>query len=437
MTFFSDRGGTASRVTTYPGQPWRWRADWDEGRIPSTTRGSMRSAWFVAVFWNLVCSPLLFLIPREWPDNRLAAIGLVLPLAGVWFVAVAVRLTLRRRRFGETWFAMMPVPASPGGRLQGTLHARLPIDRGVSPPALVLQLTCLRRVARQGSDEPDVSEPIVWRDEHEISTADLASGPAGCTIPVAFDLPIDALETTGAGDGPGVFWVLTARASWPGVDFHEEYDVPVHRTGTSSAPRVADAVRPRRVAPPSVTADDLARTGIDVATRDGELEVRCGAARNRSFLIGMTAFLAIWSGAWYLQYVLGVPWIIQGMTLVFEALFVVLCVDLWFSTTTVCIGAGRVSRRYAVAGIGATKTWAARDVTALTLTIGSQTQGRTGTPYYDIRATLATGRAQTLVPRIRDKRHAEWLSARMREALGVDAAAVATTAASRDTPSRS
>lgn len=419
MTRFGGPGVTASRVAAYPHEPWRWRADWDDGRIPSTTRGAMRSAWFVAIFWSIVCLPLLFLIPRELPRNKLAGIGLLLPSAGLWFVAVAMRLTLRWRRFGETWFAMSPVPASPGGRLHGGIHARLLIDRSVSAMTMALQLTCLRRVERRGSDEPDVSEPIIWREEHEVSAADWGHGPAGWTIPVSFDLPPDALETTGAGDGPGVFWVLTATAKWPGVDFHEEYDVPVHCVGAWPTPRASDPDRPRRVPTAAVTADDLARTGIEVSTRDGGLEVRSGAARNRSFLIGMTAFLFIWSGAWWLQYVLGVPWIIQAVTLVFEAIFIVLCVDLWLSTTTVRITQGRVSRRYAVLGIGVTRTWAARDVTGLTLKIGSQTQGRTGIPYYDIRASFLAGRAQTLVPRVRNKRHAEWLSARVREALGL------------------
>ena len=51
-----------------------------------------------------------------------------------------------------------------------------------------------------------------------------------------------------------------------------------------------------------------------------------------------------------------------------------------------------------------------------------QTQGRFGTPYYDIRATLKNGRKRTLGGGIRQKRHAEWLAAQVRGTIGIRAA---------------
>lgn len=425
MSLFGGPPEIASRQASYPEEPWRWRLDWESGRIPSGTWRSVRSAWFVAAFVLLISTPLVFVVHKEWPTNKLAIVALVFPLFGLWLTAVATWVTLRWRRFGGTWFAMDPVPASPGGQLRGVIHARFPIDRSSAEATVLLQLTCLRRVAVRSSDDVDVSEPIVWREELEIPVADLSTGPAGAEIPVAFDVPTDAPETSGAGNSAGAFWVLTAKASLSGVDFHEEYDVPVHRTATSLIGTFG--VRPSqprlRVTP--VDVHELARHGIQVVRRDERLEVRCGPARNRSFLAGMTVLTLIWMGAWWLQSVIGVPWILQGLTLVFLALFVVICVDLWLSSTTVTVEKGWVSRRYAILGVGVTKAWPTSDVDKVILRIGSQTQGRTGVPYYDVRASLKAvtgiaGRTQTLVPRIRTKRHAEWLAARIREAAGLN-----------------
>jgi hypothetical protein len=48
-----------------------------------------------------------------------------------------------------------------------------------------------------------------------------------------------------------------------------------------------------------------------------------------------------------------------------------------------------------------------------------QSTGRSGTPYYELRATLDTGRHTHLGYGIRNKRHAEWLADRMRAEIGL------------------
>jgi hypothetical protein len=48
-----------------------------------------------------------------------------------------------------------------------------------------------------------------------------------------------------------------------------------------------------------------------------------------------------------------------------------------------------------------------------------QTQGRFGTPYYEVRAGSRTARRLSLGDGIRNKRHAEWLAAQMRASIGL------------------
>lgn len=72
-------------------------------------------------------------------------------------------------------------------------------------------------------------------------------------------------------------------------------------------------------------------------------------------------------------------------------------------------------------GTGATRVIPAQSVKKLDLHISMQSAGRAGTPYYEIRATLDTGKHKHLGSGIRNKRHAEWLADRMKKEIGLAA----------------
>ena len=93
--------------------------------------------------------------------------------------------------------------------------------------------------------------------------------------------------------------------------------------------------------------------------------------------------------------------------------------DAWFGTTQVTIGSDSVHRRHTILGIGSTRVIPKRSITRLDLHISMQSSGRSGTPYYELRATLAPTRRMHLGSGIRNKRHAEWLVERMRNEIGL------------------
>jgi hypothetical protein len=107
------------------------------------------------------------------------------------------------------------------------------------------------------------------------------------------------------------------------------------------------------------------------------------------------------------------------VTGLFELLLAFITLELWLGTTTVTAAAGQLRVRHTLLGIGGTRVIAAAEVASIELHIGMQTQGRYGTPYYDVRARLKSGRKRTLGSGVRNKRHAEWLAAQMRAAVGL------------------
>jgi hypothetical protein len=390
-------------------------------RVAANSRANLKSLWFFTVLWNVVSAPLLVYVPPELERQPLAALGFLFPLVGVGLLWWAAVTTVRLRRFGDTWLDTASGPARPGGRWQANIHARLPQPADTDDYTVCVKLTCLRRTISGHDGDREEREHILWREDIEVTSTRIAFGAELASIPVYFDIPADALQTTAVGKGEGVLWVLTAEAALPGVNLREDFDVPV-RGGDNSDPSVRRA-RSWDAAAVSITAEDLARTGIMVEPVAEGTRVRFAPRRNISFAVGLTAFTAVWTGALWVQWYLGFPWIFPIVTGLVDLLLAWLVLELWLGTTTVTVGAGTVRVRHARLGIGSTRTVAGAEIASIELHIGMQTQGRYGTPYYDVRARLKNGRKVMLGSGVRNKRHAEWLADRIASGVGTKRAA--------------
>lgn len=381
--------------------------------IPGNTQSNLRTAWLFGILWNLISTPLLVVLPRELERNHLAAIGFLFPVVGVGLLTWAVITTLRWRRFGTSRFEMSP--ATPGGQLTGTIHTRLDDVRSIR---VTLKLTCLDRITRGSGKNRDTREHILWREEYVVPEGQVGLGALGASIPVRFVIPTDARETTAVGQSDGIVWVLAAEASLPGVDYKEDFDVPVRRGESSGTPEPtrSDAFAPARE---PISPTDLAASGIHITPTHEGTQYYFSAARNASFSGGLTMFTLLWTGALWLQYTLAFPRIFVVVTGVFELVLLLLVLDSWFGTTTVTIGNETVRRRHAISGMGSTRVIPKPSIKGLDLHISMQSTGRSGTPYYELRATLDTGRRTHLGAGIRNKRQAEWLADRMRSEIGL------------------
>lgn len=399
-------------------RPWLQREDWAAGRVASTARANLRGAWIFTVLWNLVSAPILVFVPREIPHKPIAAIGFLFPLVGAGLLAWAVLLTMRWRRFGPAVFEMTSVPAAPGGVLTGAVHTRLDLSAVAHPPVVSIRLTCVQRTISHSSDR-EVRERILWRDEQDLPAERLQRTPFGTLIPVQCSLPPDALETTTLGKAAGILWSLDVNAELPGVDLSEEFEIPVYRTTSTriAAPQAVATIATMPAEP--ITAERLEPSGIEIRRTAEGTEYHFTAARNPRFALGATAFTIVWTGAIALQWFLGFPWIIVAITALFDVLMMCIVLDLWCGDTRVIVGPGSVRRRHGWFGIGAWRTIQTLDVSQLTLTISMQTTGRRGTPYYEIIARLKNGRRVGLGDGIRNKRHAEWLIAQMKQESGI------------------
>lgn len=400
----------------HPAEPWLWREDWAQGRIKGSTRSSMISAWVFTVLWNLISSPVLVYLPQQAAKKPVAYIGLIFPVAGVFLLIRAVRLTLAYMEFGTTWFEMAPVPGVIGGELKGTIQARFPHspDHGVQ-----LRLSCVRRITTGSGDSQSTSERILWRGESCLSSGQLYPGPNGASIPVNIRIPWDAESSETRNSRDTVTWQLEALADVPGVDYHDVFEVPVFRTAQTPAQPEPHSVGAAAVAVrPNVLTVEITQSSQGV-------EFYFRAARNKGFAVTTTVFLVIFSSITYFLAGSKAPFIFPLAFGFFALLLLYISAQMWLGTTRVGIGGGSLLLQDGLLGGGKIRTFAFSEIVSITCAIKSQQGGGTGTPYYDIEAKLSSGKTVTLGRTLGNKQEVDWILEEMRRLVDLKARPVA------------
>ena len=178
----------------YPEEPWRWREEWAEGRVPASSKANMIGTSVIAIFWNLISLPLLFIVPEEIRGgNLLASIGLLFPAMGAGMALWALRLFIQWRKFGHSVFEMSEVPGVTGGLLQGQILTGTHIQ---PQEDIRLTLNCVERRTTGSGKNRSTSETILWQDTQLIRREALDYRSRGCAIPVRFGIPYQAQPAT-------------------------------------------------------------------------------------------------------------------------------------------------------------------------------------------------------------------------------------------------
>ena len=223
---------TSGGRTRPPGSPWLWRLDWAAGRVESRNKASAIGWWVAAVLVNMVSLPVSLAGISQ--GLRTQDPKLIIPAAfellGLIVLFGAIRATIRFERFGKTYFEMTSLPFSPGSRLAGMIHIQLHTDAG---HGVDLRLACIRRIVIGSGKNRSTQQVPLWEDSKSVSPESLIRSPLDTMIPVEFALPADAFQTDHDNPSDQVVWLLKAKADVPGVNYSDEFEVPVFRTGSS------------------------------------------------------------------------------------------------------------------------------------------------------------------------------------------------------------
>lgn len=225
--FFNQRQATGSAAENSE-KPWLARADWAANRIGCRHKKQLWFAWLFTIFWNLISTPVAFVVPGEFSKgNYPILLALLFPLVGAGLFWWAISLTRDWQRYGAVFLQLDPFPGSIGGQVGGTLDLPVAFD---SSPQFRVTLNCIYSYSSGSGDNDGTREKCVWQAE---GIAVLQARSSGIRLQFLFDVP-DNLPASEREDLPYHSWRLDIKSLTPHVRFSRQFIIPVYATRQSA-----------------------------------------------------------------------------------------------------------------------------------------------------------------------------------------------------------
>jgi hypothetical protein len=418
----------AAREEASPFSPWLWRTDWASRRAESLNKKGAVVLWVLAVLCNAVTLPFLLGMAQQFARNRNPIMFVLLGfnLMGAILIVKAAQATIRRRRFGDTYFEFDSLPFSTGERVRGKINLQLDAraDHGID-----LRLTCVRKVVTGSGDNSATNQIVLWQADQNVPSGAVAPGPLGRAIPVDFSIPADSAITSHDNPRDQILWLLHAQADVPGVDYTDDFEIPVFR-GASSAETVSGSAS---FAPSaansfgfaSMRTDDSgevaqpAHTKVIVGMGSGGTEFYFPRFRNPGRALILLLVTLVWSGVVYLIYQNHAPifFLIAfgfcGLLLIAGTLHVAL------GSARIAVRSGEIFSRTGIFGLGRTRRVRASDVASIVPVLSAQQGSSSGNALHAIRMRLKDGSKITLADEIDSRQEARWVVAQIETLAGL------------------
>jgi len=418
----------AAAEQSNPESPWLWQKDWAASRAESKNRNSIVALWIAAIFANgIAFTVAVGVVPDLWrASDRKAFVPLGFCVATLILAVVALRASIRRKRFGQTYFEFASLPFSPGGLLKGTIHLRFNTD---AKHGIDLRLSCVRQTRTGSGKDRHVNETVLWQADKNVPQALLMPGPMGdATIPVEFSIPSDAYESNHDDFSDQLLWLLHAQADVPGVNYSDDFEVPVFRLTTSPVAAAMSTAPFLNGAQAAAAAPAFQSDASDVpappnpkvvvsAGMNGGTEFYFPPFRNPSRVLVLLLFTAVWTAIIYLIRHYHGPWIFAVVFGLFELLLIYGLIQSAFGSCRIEVGNDKIVYRRGLLGMGATHEAPFSDIVQI-LTVTSAQQK--GTPAsYSLFLYTRNGDKLTLADAIDDRQEARWVAAQLEKFAGL------------------
>ena len=398
-----------------PSSPWLWRTDWASRKSESQNKKTEITAWMVCIFCNLVMIPVAVTLLPQLARRNDPRVFLIVGFCsiGVILFVVALRASLRHRRFGNTYFEFDSLPFSPGARLAGKIHLKLDAD---AAHGIDLRLTCVRKMITGSGNSRSTVQTVLWQTEQNVSSGAMGMDPFSRTIPVDFAIPSNAYVTDHDNSSDQVLWLLHAQANIPGIDYSDDFELPVFKSSFSAEQVPANSPSEASVFAGG-TSDDSNAVPVSapahpkaiISAQDGGTEFYFPAFRTPSRALFLLIFTVIWTGVVYFLFHSKAPWffpIIFGLMDIFVILGLF---HVAMGTARIRVGNGAIVSTTRVLGVGSTKQFLFSEVDAIVAVTSGQQGGTQGNSMYAIRLRTKNGRRVTLADEISSRQEARWI----------------------------
>ena len=412
----------------HPDSPWLWRQDWTQSRSYGQRNNRAAALWVATIVVGCLTLPWMFIGSHPDPHKPVPplifflVLGSFAPLTAI----SAIMARIRRERYGKTYFEFDSLPISPGKKLTGRieLHLASGAQHGID-----VRLCCVRRITTGSGKEQSTHDEILWEREQNVSSNLLGFGAVGTSVPVSFDVPADAYESNSENPRDKVLWLLRAKADVPGVDFKEEYELPVFRTAASPAPTTAPS--PNSVFTTSFGAatapvfamqaenepvERPAKTSVVVSTDWNGTQMYFPPLRNPVSALVLLGFTAAWTGVVYFLLHSKAPVMFAIMFGAVDIVLTLVLVSAVFSSTKITLAANTLTLRKSLLGVPRTTDIPFSEIAAIHPYSGWQQGTNT---FYGLRLRMKSGRTLALANGIADRQEARWLVSQIESAVGL------------------
>ena len=420
----------AAREEAHPLSPWLWRADWAMRRAESQNKKSEILFWVLAILCNMITLPFLFSMVPNFIRSGDPRVFLLLGfnLLGAILIVKAARTTMRHRRFGDTYFEFDSLPFSPGERLSGRIHLRFDAraEQGID-----LRLSCVRKISSGSGDSRSTSQVVFWQADKNVPAGAAGPGPLGRAIPVDFSPPADSLFTNHDNPDDQVLWLLHAQADVPGVDYSDDFEIPVFRSAaspaTASASGTGAAAGTDNFGFAALQSADVdsgevsqpANAKVVVSMGSGGTEFYFPAFRNPGRALILLLVTVIWSAVVYALYLKHAPiffFIAFGFC---DLLLIVGTLHVALGSARISVRSGEILSHRGIFGIGLTTRIPVSDVDSIVPVVSMQQGGNSTNALHAIRLRLKDGRKITLADEIASRQEARWVVSQIETLAGL------------------
>jgi hypothetical protein len=420
----------AAREEANPLSPWLWRTDWALRRAESQNKKSEILFWVLAILCNMITLPFLFgMVPNfiRTGDPRVFLL-LGFNLLGAILIVKAARTTMRHWRFGDTYFEFDALPFSPGERVSGRIHLKFDAraEHGID-----LRLTCVRKISSASGDSHSTSQVVLWQADENVPAEAVGPGPLGRAIPVDFSPPPGSLFTNHDNPNDQVLWLLHAQADVPGVDYSDDFEIPVFRGAASSATvsdfekgitTGADSFGFPAPQPSDVDSGEVsqpAQTKVVVSMGSGGTEFYFPAFRNPGRALILLLVTVIWSGVVFALHKTPAPilfFIVFGLC---DLLLIVGTLHVALGSARISVRSGEILSHRGIFGIGLTRQIPVSDVGSIVPVVSMQQGGNSINALHAIRLRLKDGRKIMLADEIASCQEARWVVSQIETLAGL------------------
>ncbi|MCH8810212.1 MAG: hypothetical protein IID07_00165 [Gemmatimonadetes bacterium] len=400
------------------------RPDWASGVASTAGRKELITHWVGAAIMNVLGLPVGWI--ALFGDRDLPVyLQVVLPsftLLGLLILFVAVRESLRWRRFGRLEMTLDPLPGSIGGHVGGSLE--LPLHQAAGSDCRVM-LMCIRDRLVKTKDGSSRSESVEWARE---TLPDLGRSGSGVRLRYTFEVP-EGLPPSEEPSDDYHKWVIRVQADLPGADLDQVFEVPallVDPPLQAREPALAEAT--------AAEALELSPRVVRVHRSRGGLTLYFPAGRGGLGGIMLLIFGAVFAGAGVFAFVttadIGADGVIGGVTVVFGgffllvfggvgALMMLLGLYSLVNSLVVEIRNGKVTARRSFF-VPFSRTARFDEIQRIEMDVHSRVgQGAKSSSHVRIRGIVRGGRRISLGDDVPLGRQSEILAALLEEAIGV------------------